>query len=86
MFFLVTSSCARKIDDDFSKFLAYGVSLTVILQVLINVGVVTGLLPTKGMVLPFMSYGGSNLVLLFFMVGLVLNCFSSDFGREMAKN
>ncbi|MDR2737741.1 MAG: putative lipid II flippase FtsW [Puniceicoccales bacterium] len=83
-FFLVTTSCARKIGDDFQKFTAYGVSLTIILQTLINVGVVTGLLPTKGMVLPFMSYGGSNLVSLFFMVGMVLNCFSSDLSRADA--
>ncbi|MDR1432937.1 MAG: putative lipid II flippase FtsW [Puniceicoccales bacterium] len=77
LLFLISVQCARKLSDDFSKFLSYGISLTIACQVLINVGVVAGLLPTKGMVLPFISYGGSNLVLVFFMIGLLLNCFSS---------
>jgi cell division protein FtsW len=75
--FVVASNCAKKLSSDFAKFLAYGIAFTIAYQVIINVGVVTGLLPTKGMVLPFISYGGSNLVLLFFMTGLLLNCFSS---------
>ena len=37
--------------------------------------VVTGCMPTKGMSLPFISYGGSNLVLMFVFSGLMLNCF-----------
>ena len=44
-------------------------------QALINMGVVTGLLPTKGMSLPFLSYGGTNLMLMFALVGLLMNCF-----------
>jgi cell division protein FtsW len=82
MFFTITTYCAKKNPNPFPKFLSYGISLTIIYQVIINVGVVTGLLPTKGMVLPFISYGGSNLVLLFFMVGLLLNCFSEQNALE----
>jgi cell division protein FtsW len=81
-FFLVASHCARRLHDNFAKFLAHGICLTVIYQVIINVGVVTGLLPTKGMVLPFISYGGSSLVLLFLMIGLLLNCCSLEMESE----
>ena len=58
--------------------MSYGISLTISYQVVINIGVVTGLLPTKGMVLPFISYGGSSIVLLMLMVGLLLNALSSE--------
>jgi len=50
-----------------------GSLLFVILQAIINIGVVTGCLPTKGMSLPFISYGGSNLVVTFIFVGLIIN-------------
>ncbi|MDR0742202.1 MAG: putative lipid II flippase FtsW [Puniceicoccales bacterium] len=76
--FLTIAHSAKKLHSNFTKFLSYGIALTIIYQVIINVGVVTGLFPTKGMGLPFISYGGSNLVLLFFMIGLLLNCFSED--------
>jgi cell division protein FtsW len=51
-----------------------GAILFIVLQAVINMGVVTDLLPTKGMSLPFISYGGTNLVTMFVMLGLVLNC------------
>lgn len=53
--------------------LAMGALLFVSFQAIINIGVVTGSLPTKGMSLPFISYGGSNLVVVFIMIGLVIN-------------
>lgn len=57
--------------------LVMGALLYVTLQALINIGVVTGCLPTKGMSLPFISYGGSNLVLMFTLIGIILNGFRS---------
>lgn len=56
----------------FSAYLAYGIALLLALQVFINIGVSTGLLPTKGLTLPFFSYGGSSLVMCCFMLGCVL--------------
>ena len=55
--------------------LVMGALLFLTLQALINIGVVTGCLPTKGMSLPFISYGGSNLVFMFVLIGIILNGF-----------
>ena len=55
--------------------LAMGALLFVSLQAIINIGVVTGSMPTKGMSLPFISYGGSNLMVTFIFVGLIINVF-----------
>lgn len=57
--------------------LVMGALLLITFQALINIGVVTGCLPTKGMSLPFISYGGSNLVLMFTLIGILLNGFRS---------
>jgi len=64
---------AVRCQNNFQKALALGISITFALSVFINVGVVMGLLPTKGLTLPFLSYGGSSLVVLCIMFGLLLN-------------
>lgn len=57
--------------DTVGHLLALGATLLVSVQAAVNIGVVTGALPTKGMALPFLSYGGSNLVSTFALVGLL---------------
>jgi cell division protein FtsW len=59
--------------DVFGQYLGLGVTLLLALQALINIGVVTAALPTKGLALPFLSYGGSNLLMNLIAVGLLLN-------------
>lgn len=59
--------------DDFGRFLAFGTTLMISMQALINFAVVTGCVPTKGLALPFISYGGSSLVISGLMVGILLN-------------
>ena len=57
---------------DFGFYISYGVGILIGLHTFINVGVATGLLPTKGLTLPFISYGGTNLLVMCSLVGLVL--------------
>ena len=64
---------ASRAPDPFGTYLAAGLTLAVVLQALINMSVVLGLLPTKGIPLPFVSAGGSSLVLTLLAIGLVLN-------------
>lgn len=71
--FIVGYLILCRIPDLFYASLVMGSLLCIILQALINIGVVTGLLPTKGMSLPFISYGGSNLIVMFMFVGILLN-------------
>jgi len=71
--FLVGWSALRRAPDLFQYLLVLGAILFIAYQAIINVGVVTGSMPTKGMSLPFISYGGSNLVFVYAMVGLLLN-------------
>lgn len=59
--------------DLYSSYLALGISTLIGLQVLINMGVVMGLLPTKGLTLPLLSYGGSSLMVTFISIGILLS-------------
>lgn len=64
---------ARRVPDAFGRFLAVGITAMVVVQALINFSVVTGLMPTKGIPLPFISYGSSSLVFTLAAVGVLLN-------------
>ncbi|HEX2439969.1 MAG TPA: putative lipid II flippase FtsW [Methylomirabilota bacterium] len=59
--------------EPFGAYLALGITLLIATQVLVNLGVVTGLLPTKGLPLPFISFGGSALLMTMLSVGVLLN-------------
>ncbi|HRY30500.1 MAG TPA: putative lipid II flippase FtsW [Elusimicrobiota bacterium] len=76
LFLLLVLRCyqvAIKASNWFETLVAAGISLMLGGQVLINLGVVTGLLPTKGIPLPFVSFGGSSLLVTMAAIGLVLN-------------
>jgi cell division protein FtsW len=64
---------AMKARDLFAIYLAAGLISALGLQVCVNIGVVTGLLPTKGLTLPFISYGGTSLVIHAAAIGILMN-------------
>jgi cell division protein FtsW len=69
---------AIKVQDHFKRTLVLGLITTFAFSVFINIGVVMGLVPTKGLTMPFMSYGGSSLLVLSFLFGMILNIEMSE--------
>jgi len=70
-FFTRLKNIAERLTDDFSRLLVIGVLAWLCVQTLINVGAMIGLLPLKGITLPFISYGGTSVVFAAAAVGLV---------------
>ncbi len=64
---------AMRAPDRFGFFLALGVTTMISVQAFINMSVVLGMMPTKGIPLPFLSYGGSSFVVMLAAVGILLN-------------
>ena len=75
-------SIAARARMPFGYFLGMGITLLIATQTLINAGVVTGLLPTKGLTLPFVSYGGSSLVISLIGVGILLSISRDRYGGQ----
>lgn len=69
---------ARKTVDPFGSFMALGLTIAIGLQVCINMGVAMGLLPTKGLTLPFLSYGGTSLLVNMACIGILMNIGASQ--------
>ena len=64
---------ALRTQDTFGRLLAVGITCMVVVQAFINISVVLGLMPTKGIPLPFVSYGGSSMFMTLACVGVLLN-------------
>ncbi|MCA1928002.1 MAG: FtsW/RodA/SpoVE family cell cycle protein, partial [Calditerrivibrio sp.] len=71
-FFFLIYRIAMRHHDKYKRFLTLGFAFLFIIQALIHIGVTIGILPTKGITLPFISYGGSALICQMFIVGIIL--------------
>lgn len=71
---------AREAPDNFAKYLAVGITSWIVLQAFINIAAMLNLVPLTGITLPFISYGGSSLIVTLLAVGILLNI--SKFSRE----
>jgi cell division protein FtsW len=60
-------------DDTYSRLLGIGICVKIAVQVLLNVAVVTNTIPNTGISLPFFSYGGSSLIMIFAEMGIILS-------------
>jgi len=69
---------AKTSEDEFRKGLLFGILLIFFLEIVINIGVSCGLFPTKGLSLPFVSYGGSNLIAHYVLLALFFNASRVD--------
>lgn len=72
-YFICGMTISMRAREPFARLFGFGITLLVCLQAMINIGVVTGVLPTKGIALPFISYGGSSLVMSIVMTAVLLN-------------
>ena len=80
---------AMRARDYFGRYVAFGLTFIISLQAAINLCVISGLLPTKGLTLPFISFGGSSLLLCMFATGVLLNiskCAEDKYAIKQAQN
>lgn len=85
-FFICGLRISLRAPDSFGRLVAFGITTLVALQAALNMGVVTGVLPTKGLPLPFISYGGTSMAITLAMVGILANIglqAGGEKGREL---
>lgn len=75
---------SSEVDDDFGKYIAFGITTIIGLYAFVNISVATGIIPTTGVTIPFISYGGTALVINCVGIGILLNI-SSQRGKSAGK-
>lgn len=73
---------AKKSKDMFGQLLAFGITISIVLYAFVNVAVTTGVFPTTGLPLPFISYGGTSLIFLCISVGILINIAFTNHMRQ----
>jgi cell division protein FtsW len=76
---------AKKAKDKFGQMLAFGISFSIIIYAFANAAVATGLFPTTGLPLPFISYGGTSIILLSASIGILINIAIYNHATEKDK-
>ncbi len=71
--FITGTLIAKKAKDKFGQLLAFGITFSIIIYAFINIAVSTGLIPTTGLPLPFISYGGTSIIFLCISIGILIN-------------
>lgn len=84
-FFVCGMRIAYSAPDRLGRYIAFGATFLIFMQAVANIGVVTGCLPTKGLALPFISYGGTNLLSAGLAVGLIFNVGRSKLKAKREK-
>lgn len=73
---------AKKAKDRFGQLLAFGITFSIVIYAFVNVAVTTGLFPTTGLPLPFISYGGTSILFLSISIGILINIAIMNSKRE----
>ena len=76
---------AKKAKDKFGQMLAFGISFSIIIYAFVNTAVATGLFPTTGLPLPFISYGGTSIIFLSASIGILINIAIYNHATEKDK-
>ncbi len=85
IFIFCGATIALRACDRFGMLLGFGVTVLIALQAAVNIGVTTALLPNKGLPLPFISYGGTNLVFCLIGVGILINIYRQGLNETDEK-
>jgi len=73
---------AKKSRDMFGQLLAFGITISIVFYAFVNIAVTTGVFPTTGLPLPFISYGGTSLIFLCISVGILINIAFTNYMRQ----
>lgn len=80
--FIAGIMIAKKAKDRFGQLLAFGITFSIVIYAFVNVAVTTGLVPTTGLPLPFISYGGTSILFLSISIGILINIAIMNSKRE----
>ena len=85
LFLFYSIKILQNIQDLFGFFLGIGITMNIIIYFLINSAYVVGIFPTTGLPLPFMSYGGSHIILSLASMGIIFNMANNNMNKKRVK-